>query len=406
MVLGVAVALTALLADVVGLSSRPGFGATQIMMLLAGQSIAAWGLTARWPRAAAIRNRIAALVISLYVALWVVEVLVTYPLNPRLHFKMPVIGLQWMYEVGDQTSYRLAPGYSGVFDDGIVQAEVQINSRGDRDDEPRLDHPWEDRVLLIGDSQTWGHGIPRAEMIDRRLEFHSGDTLDAYSLAVPGYGAGDSLLRFSETDWWRGRRVVYVFFVNDLQNDNVEVGQMTIFNGFPVPRRGPDGQEYTPEQWEKLIARAVETGHDSGEQDRFSMTFTLVRLRGMVTRLFDRNATLIGYPDREFGPDNVARVLEDTAKMRALATERGASFSVVVIPAVGEASAERYSDWTQAYVDGLAEGGFDTIELLGSIGRSHYYDHDPHIDSEGSDFVAAAIAEHLATADRTKPADP
>lgn len=396
MVIGGVIALLGATADMLGLSAQPGIGAAQKAVIGIGLAIVAWGIAGRWPRAAAIRNRVTVAAVSVYVALWTVEVLLTYPLNPRLGFRMPVLGLQGMYENGDVVPVRMTPGYTGVFDDGIVAADVVINSKGERDDEPRPEHPWADRVLLLGDSQTWGHGIAREDMIDSQVEALSNGTLDAYNLSVPGYGAGDIYDRYTESQWWTGKTVVYNFFVNDLQNDNVERNLLVVYDGFPLPRLRPDGEPFTPPQWDRMIADVRKNGVRGGEQNPFRLTFTLVRLRKMVGRALDRDAMLSGYPDFEFGPNNVELVLDVTERMRALAMERGAErFFVVVIPAVGEASAGEYSKWTRAYVEGLRARDFDAVELLGTIERRHYYDHDPHIDAEGSKFVAQAIVDHV-----------
>ena len=393
--LGLVLALVALLADPLGLSSQPGFGSVQIAGFIAGLLLVAWGLTRGRPRLAGIRNRLLLSLGSLYFTLWIVELLLTYPLNPRADFKMPIVGLEGLYEIGEQTGYRMTPNYEGLFDDGIVRAPVQTNSRGDRDAEPRLDHPMSKRVLLLGDSQTWGHGLAAADTIQARIEHHAKTGLDAYCLGVPGYGAGDSLARYTEVDWWQGPTVVYIFFANDLQNDNVNPGGFTVYKGFPVPVYRPDGERYTEQEWDRVMAITREHGHVSGEQNPVRLTFTLVRLRKMLSRAFDRNARLIGYSDEHFGPDNVKTVLGHTAQMRALAQERGAAFKVVVLPAVGEAAANEYSDWTREYVEGLVEGGYDHLELVEPLEREHYFGHDPHINAAGADLVAHAIAAYL-----------
>ncbi|MCA9712256.1 MAG: hypothetical protein KDK70_40845, partial [Myxococcales bacterium] len=251
---GTALAALGLAADVIGVSSRPGIGGLQLGVLALGAAVALWGALERRPRAQRGLSRIFLLVGSVYLALWLVELLMAYPLNPRVNFKSHILSLQGMYEVGERVSYRHVAGYTGTFDDGVVMMPIQINHRGDRDDEPRDDHPSRARLMLVGDSFTFGQGLEDAQRIDRRIEHRSGGQVDAYDLGVMGYGSRDSLLRLRESAWWRGRSIYYLFFTNDLELSNTHPDHYTVHDGFVVPRLRADGQAYTPQALTQLLA--------------------------------------------------------------------------------------------------------------------------------------------------------
>jgi hypothetical protein len=267
-----------------------------------------------------------------------------------------------------------------------------INSRGDRDDEPRLDIPPARRLLLLGDSYTFGQGLTAVERIDHRIEHHAGGTVDAYNMGVMGYGTGHSLGRLSASSWWEGRAVYYLFYENDLRDDNASPDMYTVYSGFVVPRLGPDGEPYTPAQWDRLFDRA-RARDERGNS--LTLTLTLPRLRALVQRAMDRNMRLSGYSSDTLHAETVSSSIAYTKALGALAHDRGASFTVVVLPARGEATADEYSDPVRAYLDGIEAAGIETIEVLDRLDAGDYFAHDPHFNPGGADKVAQAIWRHF-----------
>jgi len=392
---GLSIALVGATADFTGISSRPGLGALQLAMIAVGLVVAAWGAFESRPRARRNLARMMLIAISSYLALWILEVMIAYPLNPRLGKRSPMRSMPGLYEKGELVSYRHAPGFQGTFDDGILQVSVAINSKGDRDDEPREDVDRDRKLMLIGDSFTFGHALEIEESIAGRIEARAEGEIDAYNLGVMGYGPGDTALRLEEAAWWQGRTVYYLFFPNDLQNNNARPGLITVYQGWGVPVFGPDGHEYRESEWDALIAYVLEHGTAPDKTVLFSNTFTLRHLRGMVEVMGDRDLRLSGFPEQTYAPENISAAIQYTARMHELASERGASFEVVILPARGEAEADEYSSWTQRYIDGIEANGEQTIELLDRLDGEDYFRHDPHFNAAGADATAAAIVEHF-----------
>ncbi|MEM9462588.1 MAG: hypothetical protein AAGF11_51045 [Myxococcota bacterium] len=385
--------MVGLCADWIGIPSEPGVGGLQLGLLGLGLAIALWGALGTRPRARLLVARAYAMVLSIYLALWGAELVLTYGLDPARDFKPHALSLPGMYEVGDQVAYRHVAGYTGTFDDGVLQIPIRINSRGDRDDEPRSEHPAERRILLVGDSFTFGQGLTDEQKIDRRIEHYSDDEVDAYTLGVMGYGPSNSLRRLKESSWWTGRAIYYLFFANDLADTDARADYYAVHEGFVVRRFRSDGERYTPEQWTALLHAVRERSvHRKG---RLRLSFTLPSLRKIAYQVTHENTRLTGIPDALVKPTNIDAAVDITTSMLALARERGAMFTVVLIPAVGEAKAGKYSDWGRAYIDGITAQGIDVLDILDRLDGEGYFAHDPHFDPEGADVMARAILEHF-----------
>ncbi len=391
---GAVVAVLAAAADSIGASSEPGWGALQWAGVLAGLAAIAWGLgdgRPRWRRAV---SRILLIAGSTYAALWAIELVMTFGLDTRAGYRPPAWSLQGLYEPGERVAFRHAPGFSGRFDDGFVQVPITINSHGDRDDEPAQPTRGVHRVLLLGDSFAFGYGLPDAERIDRRAEQHAEGKLDAYNLGVQSYGAGHSHLRLLESDWWTGDRVYYLFFNNDLQTDNCTLDKYTVFDGFVVPQLDDRGESYAPAQWRSLIDIAREHGSVYGPPNRLRDSVALPKLRGLVRRALDADLRRNGFPTEAYPPANVTHAVEHVLAMRDEARRRGAAFSTVVQPALGEVVAGEYSAQTAAFVAALRAEGVEVLEVLDELGPEHYFRHDPHFNAEGADVVGRVLAAH------------
>src|SRR5882762_6703579 len=115
---------------------------------------------------------------------------------------------------------RLAPGYSGWF----AGVPVKINSLGLRDEReyalPKGANTF--RVLVLGDSVTFGHGSVYAHtypyLLEQRLKAWRPDVdWQVWNAAVPGYNTSQELAQLLEVgDRFKPDLVVVGFFLNDL----------------------------------------------------------------------------------------------------------------------------------------------------------------------------------------------
>ncbi len=384
-----------LLADFIGLSAQPGIGTSQLGIIALGASVVLWGLGGPGSRVRAVLSRLVLVGGSVYLALWIVELLLAYPLDKRSEFRLAYASVPTIYEAGEIASYHHVPGFTGNMDDGYVSVPVAINSHGDRDAEPNPEMPADRRVLMVGDSFAFGYALTSAETIDARIESRAETPLEVYNTGTMGYGPGDTFQRMQETAWWRGKHVYYLFFENDLHNDNSEPGTYRMLEGVLIPVFRPDGTSYTEQERLGIVEKFKALGTEVPDKNTFWTSFALYRIGGLRDRLFDRDLRLTGYRATAFRPQNIEAALGYTEQMKLLAAERGATFSVVILPAIGEAAAQSYASYTQRYIDGLHAGGIEVVEPIARLGPEHYFVHDPHFNPAGADVTADVIYEHF-----------
>jgi hypothetical protein len=113
---------------------------------------------------------------------------------------------------------RLAPGYDGWF----AGVPVRINSLElrDRREYDLAKQPNTFRILVLGDSVTFGHGAVHSypELLEQRLKAWRPDVdWQVWNAAVPGYNTSQELAHLLEVgDRFRPDLVIVGFFENDL----------------------------------------------------------------------------------------------------------------------------------------------------------------------------------------------
>ncbi len=111
---------------------------------------------------------------------------VLYRSPPGLHFSVRPT----MYRVDPELAYALRPGVEFVWGTREFTEHVRINEDGFRD-EPPTPRGSEARLLAIGDSFTYGHGVQMEESYPKVVqEILRADGIDArvINAGVPGYG--------------------------------------------------------------------------------------------------------------------------------------------------------------------------------------------------------------------------
>ncbi|MFH1111385.1 MAG: hypothetical protein V1790_19635 [Planctomycetota bacterium] len=405
--LGVSTAVAALSADWIGIGGGgSGFGETQVLLSLIGVGLVL--LAAFVPDSLMIQLvcRPLLAVVAAYLALLICECAV-YALSPRL--KSPAWALRGRYMKDETTGYKLAPGFRGYYNDGIVKAEYRTNSLGHRDDEP---HTHEGpRVLLLGDSFAYGHALDQSETIDKHIERLAAGGIDAYNLGVSGYGSPGILERFRSCEWFAGTDVVYLFYSNDLRFDNLvpDLGY-TVSDGYLVPKYKAEGVRYTEEDYSAKRAELQELERPrlwlSTARSRLNLRSVRALVSGAWNRFRDardlelrllchEGSAQSPFPWRlwQYSPENVDKVMTYTEAMRDLAAERGMNFHVAIIPTKEETRYRRYAELVALYVRKLGDRGINVIEFIDRITLNEYFRHDGHLNPSGAKCVAAAIIE-------------
>jgi hypothetical protein len=157
-----------------------------------------------------------ALVIGAVLAAIAIEIVVRLRWDPRR-------GTPGLYAVDPVRGQRLTPGYDGWF----AGVPVHINALGFRDtrDYEVAKRPNTFRILILGDSVTFGHGClfettyPR--LLEERLRAWKPNVdWQVWNLSVPGYNTSQELAQLREVAArWQPDLAIVSFFINDL-NDN------------------------------------------------------------------------------------------------------------------------------------------------------------------------------------------
>jgi hypothetical protein len=129
-----------------------------------------------------------------------------------------------LYADDPDLGWRLTPGHRHVGPQGEV---VEINSHGLRDPErPREKPPGVRRVLVLGDSFTFGSALAAEDGFCRRLERRLGPGVEVIDAGVPRYSTAHEA-RWLERDGlaWSPDVLVVAFFVgNDPWENLVGIG--------------------------------------------------------------------------------------------------------------------------------------------------------------------------------------
>jgi hypothetical protein len=114
---------------------------------------------------------------------------------------------------------------------------VNHSSQGLRDDNPEVPKTRK-RVLVFGDSQTWGYGVNQTVRYTEVLETNTG--LEVINMGVSGYGTAQEYLLFIQQGLaYEPDTVIIAFYANDL-SDNMADNNLAD-NAFPRPVLTPCG---------------------------------------------------------------------------------------------------------------------------------------------------------------------
>jgi hypothetical protein len=303
-------------------------------------------------------------------------------------------GFTGLWTPDDQIGWTYTPNWHGHKDYGWVNAEVKINSLGHRDDEPVETDAR--RILLLGDSMTFGVGLDQAETIDKQIEATTKGRINAYNTGLTGAGPAKILEMFRRCDWFHGTDVFYLFVPNDL-NDSAMLKDCNerLFEGFRVRKTDDNGHVYSAEELRSLISRAVAT---PPLFDRVYSLLTLDHLRWYLS-LFAYKA--------QGSLKNVDPGVAYTEEMRRLATERKMAFHVVLIPTKRDMRLGHYESSVEAYATKIRAKGLHVIEPIQVLSVDDYLARDGHVNAVGAGKVAQAIASAVTSSSTaSQPAAP
>jgi hypothetical protein len=304
------------------------------------------------------------------------------------------------------------PSYSGTAkppDSIFDRVEYSHNSKGLRDEE----HPYEKpddvyRILMLGDSFTYGLGVKQSETSSDRLEtaLKEQGSFEVINTGVITYNVAQEVL-FYEVEGYKYQPdlVVLMFFRNDvpdpLHPDSPLAPEFNLVNEQLVLRNVP----YPPfSSLEDTSATEDEQDTSSGKQvtlwgrlrrfSRFRWTRRLIE--SVLTRRTPRCLEPFNPPDYwesgwEIMEVVVKRLKEDVEK-------QGGKLVVVSIPASRVDLGCSSSPYSERMHSLCTRGGIAHIDLLPRFSQSAIHPHfrrDGHWNTEGHRLAAEIIYDEL-----------
>ena len=301
-----------------------------------------------------------------------------------------------MYTQDEKLGYRLTPNWEGNFDDGYSKGKIKINSLGQRDED--LASTDKIRVLLLGDSFTFGATLDQNDTIDKKIESTCND-FDAYNLGVGGYGLPAIIETYRRVSL-DSEHVYYLFFGNDLREDNFFLPEhFIVHDGYLLNRRSKLGKRLTDTELTSLIEEELR-----GKPFSIALQFRLERVRDLVSLSGNvpRSGSihlLSGY-ENHFSNIFTEKAVKLTMELKDLVEARHARFTVVIIPTMQEAKHKIYSEPVSEYLLKMRTAGIATMELLPELTLKDYWLHDKHFSPSGAQRTASAICRNLKTTTR------
>jgi len=331
--------------------------------------------------------RLAVALVSIYIALFLAAI-VLWRMEPKQYLSEMYRDL---YNVKDGRA-TLKPGYYRSFGEGSARGEVRVNSYGYRGHEPSPNPKW--RVLLLGDSFTFGALLDQKETIDARMEAKE-PGIEVDNLGVIGYNLPEQLAPLRE---WKlpANQAVYLFFYNDFEAPR----ELRLVNGYAVPRLRPDGAPISDEE-----ARAMSEKMAKGSPDlhafRLFSSVPLPRVRRVIRDAYERfrnrhsSVPTNWWPHEKEQTKLVPRSLGYTIEMRDIAAARNMGFQIAIIPGVEEVREGKHLPLVTEYIAGLKAAGIQVIDLLPKLSVNDYWSYDPHFNPKGAQIAADEIYKAL-----------
>jgi hypothetical protein len=339
--------------------------------------------------------------------------------------------------------YHPVYGYSGLPNvrDKFYGKYITHNSRGFRGPELDYEKPeGTERVVFIGDSQTWGWAVGDDETIPRLTgqlmnEIGKEAVYETVNLGATGYGVDQSYLRFiTEGLRYDPDYVVFTYFAdNDIWETSSaeawgvekpyiyekEDGRLCVSNVPPARASGWPQDNLTFIMQEKFgiddfkfrlggLVVDLEQTHTARYFKNRSLNTALFRRWGSDDS--DGLAAIkehVGCLEREPGPalsdwnDKIDLALKLIYRIQRTAEEHGARFFVVTKPLERDYKSEQQEYTYKTIIKQLYEHRIDVIDLY-PLAKVRGMDADAtfqaagHLTVRGNRLVAEALAERIA----------
>jgi len=322
-----------------------------------------------------------------------------------------------MYLESDLIGFELEPGFRGRHRKKEFDVAVSINSLHHRQAEFEVAKGDWTRVLVLGDSFTFGWGVEEEESYSRLLEGQlDGASPRKIEVINAGFTAGtypDAYYLYLRE---RGLRLdpdlvlVGLYIGNDINDPGSRVWPEVDENGLPLRVRSGstetvDGHRVRREKSFRYRIPVLKNSHvaqllyEGGK--RIHRSFRPLRQQLKKIRLYETD-----YEGKTL--ENFERVKKLMIAMSELSRAHGAGFAVVMLPTREQVDPAPYESLEgldfdkpqRIFSEFFAEHEIAYLDLLPAMraatdGNTFYYIDDSHWNARGHAFAAQAIAEFL-----------
>jgi len=286
----------------------------------------------------------------------------------------------WKYD--PLLGWRHQPGQQGLFEKPrAFRTKVSINSKGLRDQEYSYARiPGKHRILVLGDSLTWGFGVEQQEMFSEVLENMSKD-VEVINAGVSGYSTDQELLWFkTEGVRYAPDLVILVFCGNDDYMNSLDL----VYETYYKPRFRLDSQE-------RLILQNVPVPHLSFYN---KTKFQLRQYSALINFLsVEYGSALPGSAGIKQNLKPFRLTLKIIGEIRKIADTLPAKFMIV--------STSKFWMTTESYADFITALKADRFPVIDIESCKGYFDEqmelpgDTHWNKTGHRFVAKEIFQFI-----------
>jgi lysophospholipase L1-like esterase len=315
-----------------------------------------------------------------------------------------------MYIVDEAVGYVLTPSFNGVLKRPEFRHSTETNSVGLRGREPRPRQPHTFRIVCLGDSMTWGFGVPASDTYAAQLERtlavkYPGLDIQVLNAGVAGYGTADELHFLESRAALLDPDLVILQFLPDndfVENRKPAKDSRDVQNGWMVTKAGArDAERDARRVWPAWI-RAL----DGAKHRSHLVSFVSERVGYLAMRsgLGPQRALTRAY---DFDEEDATRAIDLMRKVALTADARGASTIFVLSPSqtpVLSGAASDLSSVSAIVAKAASEAGAGFIDLTGPlIARPDriklYYPINGHWTAAGhaavAEILSAYIGEHI-----------
>ncbi len=310
------------------------------------------------------------------------------------------------YEYNETLGWKNKANAAGVFNMADASNYVEINSKGIRDFDYGYKKGKAKRIVVLGDSHTWGFGINDSFRYTEVLENLSNG--EVVNMGVAGYGTDQEYLTLKLEGLRYNPDVVIIGYHtgSDLEDNanNVRYGYpkpQFVFSdgklkleGVPAPLKEDwEKRVYENEAWYRKVDRVLSNN---------LLSYAFFRNRLLAVGFLRNLSVKLELSKQERIEENfdekISLTLQLIKEMNELSKKNKAKLLVVIIPTKVQVYSDGSGKQNKAIVEFAEENSILVLDLLDPFKESEeklYFDIDPHWNANGNRLAAELIYEKL-----------